>query len=104
MLRFIYSDPNLTVDENMSLELLGLSDKYLLPTLKIQCEKVLNKLLSFENFVRIAKAAEMVESHLIKEAIFQFAKQNVNTLKEKGDLYSLSQTILIELFANLVSK
>ena len=104
MLRFIYSDPNLFVDEDLAFELLSLSDKYLLPTLKIQCEKVLIKLMSLKNFTRVAKAAEMVESDVIKEAVFKFARQNINTLKDKGDLYKLSQSLLIELFASIVSK
>ena len=104
MLRFIYGDPNLIIDEALAFELLGLSDKYLLPTLKIQCEIVLTKLLALENFTKIAKAAEMVESNVLKEAVFKFARQNIDILKERGDLSNLSQSLLIELFASIVEK
>ena len=103
MLRFIYNDPNLVIDEDQAFELLNLSDKYLLPTLKAQCEKVLIKLLNLENFVNIAKAAEVVESDEIKKAVFKFARENVKELNEKGNLSLLSQSLLIEFFADLVS-
>lgn len=104
MLRFIYNDPDLIIYENQALELLSLSDKYLIPSLKTQCEKVLIQLLTLQNFVKIAKAAEVVESDEIKKAVFKFAKENINVLKDKGDLHSLSQSLLVELFTNVVSK
>lgn len=82
----------------------NLADKYLVGDLKIECEQALTQLLKIENFLKIAKISDSVDSPLMKEAVYKFVASNTKALKEKGDLYNLPKHLLIQIFTNLGPK
>jgi hypothetical protein len=83
-LRFIYTDnvilSNCSVDE--SIDVIKLSEEYLLPRLKAFCEEALTTNLEVENACKILSAAEQFGAQSLRRNSLAFIKENMTAISE----------------------
>eukprot|EP01027_Heterolobosea_sp_BB2_P007913 GEZU01011757.1.p1 GENE.GEZU01011757.1~~GEZU01011757.1.p1 ORF type:complete len:310 (+),score=69.50 GEZU01011757.1:76-1005(+) len=81
MLQYIYADDispttSLTTDTMTAIELLVLSEEYMIPRLKFKCEEAIKEQINVENVAYICCEAERYQAHNLKEYCFDFILAN----------------------------
>jgi len=97
LLEFLYCN-EVTLDQDIALSLLKLSEEYSLPLLKKKCAQFLAKELTVLNVIEMANAADLYGSEELIEASLDFIFRFKETVCQENDISKLSKTILVELF------
>jgi speckle-type POZ protein len=83
-MKFIYTDfvdlSSCTVDE--SIDVIKLSEEYLLPRLKGLCEEAMTKNLETENACKMLAAAEQYGAKILRRNCLAFIKENMKAISE----------------------
>ena len=77
------------LDEELALDLLDATDKYLLDDLKDVCEEYLSENINLDNLVNLANLAENKDLSSLRRAITSFVPKNLKRILENKDLYQL---------------
>lgn len=95
-MEYIYCNA-VSFNEQLSLELLVLSDKYSLPNLRSLCESYLLKQLREDNVINIANIAEKCEAQKLKKTALKFIAQNSQAIFENQEVKGLSSSLIVQL-------
>ncbi len=94
VLEYIYCN-EVKLTEKLAIDLLEISNKWLLSELQDQCEVFLGENLTLENFSQIAELAQKFPTMHLMNYVVDFGSQNLERLEEKEDLYKLDQCTLV---------
>ena len=94
-LEYIYCE-EVKLNEDLTLELLELSEKFMLAELQIMCEEYLSESLSLDNFIDTAKRINCLDVKYLRVSVSKFIIDNIVEIKEKVDLSQVPKEILVE--------
>ena len=83
--------------EELAMDLLAVTDKYLLDDLKVLCEKFLSENISLENLVKLANLTENQELPVLRKAITRFVPKNIKEILEDKSLYQLTHNCYFDI-------
>jgi len=92
------------LNEEVALNLLGLSDKFSLSDLKSVCEEFLCQNITLDNFIARSKIAEKFDASLLKKIIIDFGVKNMNAIQQRDDVSELSVPFFLEIISKLQGK
>lgn len=92
------------LDEALASELIIQADKYALPELRFLCEFELQKYLSMNNLLRIARLVEKIEAPLLEKKIVEFLSDNYSKLSTSINLSELPNKMIIHALGILNQK
>jgi len=84
---YIYTgniDPSISVDD--ALLLLSAANEYILPRLKMLCEKVIVRELSVENVCQIFRVADLYQASFLHKACVQFFAEHIQQITDGEDV------------------
>ncbi len=87
---------SLALTETLALNLITLTDNFLLPELKADCESYLSKNLKAENLLSVIQAAEAAGSNEFKDKIVSYLATNMKDLKQEIDVNLIPNKFLSE--------
>ncbi|KAJ8673306.1 hypothetical protein QAD02_004568 [Eretmocerus hayati] len=102
LLRFIYAGKVKEI-ENVAVELLIASEKYMIEELKTLCENYLSSILSSKNVVQYLNLAELHNASLLKDKGINFIAQYAETVADSPhfDVSELGKVIMREVFSSV---
>lgn len=103
MLEYLYTD-HVSLDDNLAMELLVVSDKYIIPRLKNLTEQFISQRLSVKNIIDIINIADQHNALYLKECSINFMISNKEIICETQDISKLSKHVLVELVKSKLFK
>jgi len=99
-LRYLYcSEVELT--EELALDLLFLSDKWLCKELETECEDFLINTLMFENIISRAELAEKFGIKRLSDSVVEFIIENKIEMEKSRDLEKIHPSLLVKAIVKL---
>lgn len=96
ILQFIYTDEAPAL-ENIAVELLVASNKYMLERLKNLCEDYLAQTMTLENVIDILSLAELHVASELKSLALKFAVKHFEAVIKLPAFKSLSKRVIVEM-------
>ena len=103
LLEYLYTD-HVSLDDNLAMELLVVSDKYIIPRLKNLTEQFISQRLSVKNIIDIINIADQHNALYLKECSINFMISNKEIICETQDISKLSKHVLVELVKSKLFK
>jgi len=100
LLKYIYCD-ELDFTEDLALDLLVLSNKWLFKELEEDCEEFLADTMTLENAIDRAELANKFEAGILTNAVIEFIIQNLDELEKKGDLHEMPPAVNVKVMVEL---
>lgn len=99
-MEFLYSD-DVKLNNELALELLEVADKYSVPDLRVKCEEYLSKNLDVNNYVMVARMADLVDSVTLRKAAIEYMAKSIKQLKCRPDFDEISDDYVREIILKL---
>ena len=103
ILEYIYFG-KIDLTEQAALDLIILADMYCMAELKADCETHLSTNLKTNNFLKIIKAADSVDSQILEERIANFLIDNIGKLQQEIDLHEIPHELLVKSMMRMKQK
>jgi hypothetical protein len=103
LLCFIYCY-EFELNEELAIELLPVSEKYLMPKLTKMLEEFLTEVLNVDNFVKIANLTERRQSEQLKDSVLRFMANNLDKLEKRDDIYDVPKSMFVGLMKKVKAK
>ena len=103
ILEYIYSD-KLELNEELAMDLLGISDQYLLKDLRKACEEYLVGCLRVEILAKRIEEAEIFGAGILKEGILEFIVENLEEVDQYSERDEIPKEIIMEVIMSLYKK
>ncbi|XP_023318724.1 protein roadkill-like [Trichogramma pretiosum] len=94
MLRFIYTGQISTIETDMIIELLKVSDLYEINSLKNKCGKMLCADLSTENAIKILIAAHKYKAKYLEDEVIKFVTTHIELLSNCEEMKEIDDSIV----------
>jgi len=95
-MRFIYFE-DFELDQDLALDLLVVSDKYLLPELASKCERFLVESLAQDNIVKVVLETDHLGFENLRKGTLNFAQRNLDSMRIRKDFGELPQEFISDL-------
>jgi len=93
-LEWVYCEEIVDLEEDIAVELVKATDKYLLAELKIEAEECLAVNLTIENIVERAKLAVENSALVLQTAVVNFVAKYIEELNKREELNQLPNSII----------
>ncbi len=103
ILEYIYKG-KVELDEELSVDLLGISDQYLLKDLRKSCERYLVNCLKKETLAKRIEQAEHFGAEMLREGALRFLADNLEEVSQYSGRNEISKEILVEVIMGLQQK
>jgi len=93
LLEWLYCNETVDLKDNIAVELLGVTDKYSLPKLKMEMEKCLMRNLTVENILGRAVLAVEFTAQDLETAVVKFIVKNMDEVMKRQELKRFPSSI-----------
>jgi len=96
-LEYVYKGQTLLTEE-LALNLIDLSERYIIHEMKLACENFLQNVLSLDNCFRIFETAYLYDAALLKKWTLFFFQININKIMERKDSGNIPKISYIQIY------
>jgi len=102
-LEYIY-EGKVELNEELAVDLLGISDQYLLKNLRKTCESYLVNCLKNETLAKRIEQAEHFGAEILKEGVLRFLMENLEEVSKYSGRDEIPKEVLLEVILGLQQK